>query len=56
MVVFTTDELQPKSMSFLHRNGLMLRVIAVVLTAYCVLASGRALIPGVCATLADTQQ
>jgi len=40
-------------MSFLHRNGLMLRGIAVFLTAYCVLASGRALVPGLCATLAD---
>ena len=40
-------------MSFLRRNGLVLRGLAVALTAYCVLASGRALIPGLCATLAD---
>lgn len=40
-------------MSFLHRNGLMLRGIAVLMTAYCVLASGRALVPGLCATLVD---
>jgi len=43
-------------MSFLHRNGLALRGIAVFLTAYCVLASGRAMIPGLCATLADLNQ
>jgi hypothetical protein len=40
-------------MSFLRRNGLALRGLAVLLTAYCVLASGRALVPGLCATLAD---
>jgi len=40
-------------MSFLGRNGLVLRGIAVALTAYCVLASGRAMVPGLCATLAD---
>ena len=43
-------------MSFLHRNGLALRGIAVLLTAYCVLASGRAMVPGLCATLADADQ
>ncbi len=42
-------------MSFLHRNRLALRGLAVVLTAYCVLASGRALVPGLCATLADAK-
>lgn len=42
-------------MSFLHRNGLALRGLAVLLTAYCVLASGRALVPGLCATLADAK-
>lgn len=40
-------------MLFLRRNGIALRGFAVFLTAYCVLASGRALVPGLCATLAD---
>jgi len=38
----------------IHRSHSM-RAIAVFVAAYCVLASGRALVPGLCATLADAK-
>lgn len=40
-------------MGFVSRTGFAARAFAVFVTAYCVLASGRALVPGLCATLAD---
>ncbi len=40
-------------MPTLNRNGLATRAFAVFIAAYCVLASGRALVPGLCATLVD---
>lgn len=40
-------------MGFTSRTGFATRAFAVFITAYCVLASGRALVPGLCGTLAD---
>lgn len=40
-------------MNDLTRTALATRAFAVFIAAYCVLASGRALVPGLCATLAD---
>ena len=37
----------------IDRNGIALRGCAVFFAAFCVVASARALIPGLCATLAD---
>ncbi len=37
----------------LDRAGYLTRGFAVFVAAFCVLASGRALVPGLCATLAD---
>jgi hypothetical protein len=40
-------------MGFASRTGFATRAFAVFVAAYCVLASGRALVPGLCATLAE---
>lgn len=40
-------------MVFPPRTSVVLRGFAVFVTAYCVIASGRALIPGLCGTLAQ---
>ncbi len=40
-------------MGSVSRTGFAVRVFAVFVAAYCALASGRALVPGLCATLTD---